>query len=64
MMQTLIDAHPEWADVDVFEQAREKMLTYGLSVGLAMEELFSMSDPEVVLSLWSATLAAENDLWE
>jgi hypothetical protein len=31
MMDALIDAQPEWADVEVFEQAREKMLRYGLS---------------------------------
>jgi hypothetical protein len=29
-MDALIDAQPEWADVAVFEQARENMLQHGL----------------------------------
>jgi hypothetical protein len=64
MMQALIKVHPEWADAIAFEQARAKMLSYGLSIGLIVEDLFSMTAPEAMLSLWTATLAAEQDLWE
>ena len=57
MMDALIDAQPEWADVEVFEQAREKMLRYGLSMGISLEELYKLTDPDVILGLWTAAEA-------
>jgi hypothetical protein len=57
MMNALIDAQPEWADVEVFEQSREKMLRYGLSVGISLEDLFKLTDPDVILELWTAAEA-------
>lgn len=57
MMDALIDAQPEWADVAVFEQAREKILRYGLSTGMPLEELFKLTDPDVILGLWTASEA-------
>ena len=51
MMNAVIDPVPEWADVEAFEQAREKMLRYGLSIGMRVGELFRISDPEVILGL-------------
>ena len=57
MMDALIDAQPEWADVAVFEQAREKILRYGLSTGMPLEELFKLTDPDVILGLWTAAEA-------
>jgi hypothetical protein len=59
MMNCLIDAQPEWADMAMFEQAREKMLQYGLSQGLALDELFSLTDPDAILALWTASLARD-----
>jgi hypothetical protein len=59
MMNTLIEAQPEWADVEVFEQAREKILRYGLSAGMSLEELFTISDPDVILGLWTAAIAKD-----
>jgi hypothetical protein len=59
MMNALIDAHPEWADRDTFEADREKMLRYGASIGLSLEELFRVTDPDVILSLWAAAEAAQ-----
>src|SRR5687768_10539882 len=53
MMNALIDARPEWADQDTFEADREKMLQYGLSTGMTMEELFRITDPDVILGLWT-----------
>ena len=57
MMTALIDAQPEWADADAFEQAREKMLRYGLSIGMTLEELFTIADPDAILGLWTAAEA-------
>jgi hypothetical protein len=57
MMDALIDAQPQWADVEVFEQARGKMLRYGLSMGISLEELFKLTDPDVILGLWTAAEA-------
>jgi hypothetical protein len=57
MMDALIDAQPEWADVEVFEQAREKILQYGLSMGISLEDLFKLTDPDVILGLWTAAEA-------
>jgi hypothetical protein len=54
MMNALIDARPEWADQDTFEADREKMLRYGLSAGMTLEELRRITDPEVILGLWTA----------
>jgi hypothetical protein len=59
MMNALIDARPEWADKDTFEADREKILRYGISVGLSMEELVRISDPDVILGLWTAAEAKE-----
>ncbi len=59
MMNALIDARPEWADKDTFEADREKMLRYGISVGLSMEELVRITDPDVILDLWTAAEAKE-----
>lgn len=58
MMNALIDARPEWADRDIFEADRDKILRYGTSIGLSMEELFRVTDPDAVLSLWAAAEAA------
>ena len=57
MMSALIEAQPEWADVEVFEQAREKILQYGLSTGMSLEKLFKLTDPDVILGLWTAAEA-------
>ena len=62
MMNALIDARPEWADQEIFEADREKMLRYGTSMGLSVEELFRMTDPDVILSLWTAAEAAQADM--
>ena len=59
MMNTLIDAKLEWADQDTFEANREKMLQYGLSTGMTMEELFRISDPDMILGLWTAAEAKD-----
>ena len=61
MMSALIDAMPEWADADAFEQAREKMLRYGLSTGMSLDELFKLTDPDVILGLWTAAEAKDAD---
>jgi len=57
MMNALIDARPEWADQDAFEADREKMLHYGLSTGMTMEQLFRITDPDVIVGLWTAAEA-------
>ena len=59
MMSALIDAMPEWADADVFEQAREKMLRFGLSKGMTLEELYALSDPDAILGLWTSAEARD-----
>jgi hypothetical protein len=59
MMSALIDARTEWADQDTFEADREKMLQYGLSTGMTMEELFRITDPDVILGLWTAAEAKD-----
>jgi hypothetical protein len=59
MMSALIDARPEWADQDTFEADREKMLQYGLATGMTMEELFRITDPDVIVGLWTAAAAKE-----
>jgi hypothetical protein len=59
MMNALIDARPEWADKNAFEADREKMLRYGTSIGISLEELFRMTDSDAILSLWTAAEAAQ-----
>jgi hypothetical protein len=59
MMNTLIDARPELADKNTFEADREKMLRYGTSIGISLEELFTMTDSDAILSLWTAAEAAQ-----
>ena len=59
MMNALIDAKPEWADQDTFEADRRKMLRYGLSTGMSLEELFKLTDPDVILGLWTAAVAKD-----
>ncbi len=59
IMSALIDARPEWADQDTFEADREKMLRYGTSIGISVEELFKITDPDVILGLWTAAVAKE-----
>jgi hypothetical protein len=58
MMNALIDARPEWADQDTFEADREKILRYGQSMGLGLEELLRITDPDTILGLWTAAEAA------
>jgi hypothetical protein len=62
MMSALIDAMPEWADADAFEQAREKMLRYGLSKGMTLEELYALSDPDAIFGLWTAAEAKDAEV--
>ena len=57
MMNALIDAKPEWADQDTFEADRRKMLQYGLSTGMSLEKLYTLSDPDTILGLWTAAEA-------
>jgi len=64
LMSALIEAHPEWADPEVFEAARAKMIRLGLQAGYSLEELFAFNDAETILKLWNAVVAIENDLWE
>ena len=59
MMNALIDAKPEWADQDTFEADREKMLQYGLSAGMSLEELRGITDPDLILGLWTAAEARD-----
>jgi hypothetical protein len=40
------------------------MISFGVGIGLTLEELFANCDAETILSLWRATVAAEHDLWE
>ena len=49
MMNALIDARPEWADKDTFEADREKILRYGVSTGLSLDDLLKITDPDVIL---------------
>jgi hypothetical protein len=35
------------------------MLRYGASIGLSVEELFRMTDPDAILSLWTAAEATQ-----
>ncbi len=58
-MNALIDARPAWADKDTFESDRQKMLQYGISTGRPVEELFKITDPDVILGLWTAAAARD-----
>ena len=60
MMNALIDARPEWADKETFEADREKILRYGVSIGLSLDDLLKITDPDVILGLWTAREAAEH----
>ena len=62
MMNALIDARPEWADKDTFEADREKMLRHGTSIGITLEELLRISDPDVILDLWTAAVARDAEV--
>jgi hypothetical protein len=64
LMNSLIEAHPEWADSATFEAARAKMIRLGLQAGFSLDDLFAIDDPKTILSLWKAAEAVENDLWE
>jgi hypothetical protein len=57
MMDALINAKPKWADQDTFEADRAKMLQYGISMGISVEELFRITDPDAILGLWTAAEA-------
>ncbi|MBM6584114.1 hypothetical protein ILT44_28350 [Microvirga sp. BT689] len=59
MMSALIDARPEWADQETFEADREKMLQHGTSIGMSVEELMRITDPDVILGLWTAAVVKE-----
>jgi hypothetical protein len=60
MMNALIDARAEWADQNTFEADREKMLRFGISTCMALEELLRITDPDVFLELWTAAKAASS----
>ncbi len=62
MMNALIDARPEWADKDTFEADRQKMLQHGICTGLSMEELLRITDPDVILGLWTAAEARSEEI--
>jgi hypothetical protein len=62
MMNALIDAKPEWADQGAFEADRKKMLQYGLSTGMSLEELLTITDPDEILGLWTAAEAKEAEV--
>jgi hypothetical protein len=64
VMNALIDAQPEWTDDKAFEQAREKMLRYGLATGMSLEELFKLTDPDTILDLWTAAEAIDAEVGE
>jgi hypothetical protein len=62
MMQVLIDAHPEWADEETFEQDRARLLNFGIDIGMTLEELFAIQDPKRILEMWSCMVAMEVEL--
>jgi len=51
MMNALIDARPEWDVEDTLKADREKMLRYGLSMGMTLEQLFRITDAEAMLGV-------------
>ncbi len=62
MMNALIDARPEWADQGTFEADREKMLQYGITMGMTKEDLFRITDPDLILGLWTAAVARDAEV--
>ena len=62
LMQVLIEAHPEWADETTFEHDRARLLNFGLDVGMSLEELFRIQDPERILGLWDCMMTTEMEL--
>jgi hypothetical protein len=46
-----------WADQEIFEAYRAKMLQYGISMDISVEELFRITDPDRLLDLWTAAEA-------
>ena len=58
-MSALIDARPEWADQATFEADRARILQHGTSIGMTMEVLFRITDPDTILGLWTAAAAKE-----
>jgi hypothetical protein len=56
IMSALIDARSDWADKDTFEADREKMLRHGTSIGMTLEQLLRIIDPDVILGLWTAAV--------
>jgi 3-dehydroquinate synthetase len=62
MMNALIDAKPEWVNQDTFDTNRAQMLQYGTSIGIMVEELFQITDPDVILRLWTAAEAKDTKL--
>jgi len=50
---------PDWEDPEVFEQAREKILHYGTSKGMSVDELMKLKDPDLILGLWTAAQVAD-----
>ena len=62
MMSALIDARPEWADKDAFEADRERILCYGTSIGMTMDELFRITDPDEILGLWTEAAARDAEV--
>jgi hypothetical protein len=62
MMQALIEAHPEWADQQAFERDRERLLNFGVDIGLSVEEMFAIKDPDRILALWDALQTMDAEL--
>lgn len=58
MVSALIDAHPEWAE-EVFEADREKMLRYGTTIGMTIEEPLRFTHPDMILGLWTAAVTQD-----
>ncbi|MBJ6124032.1 hypothetical protein [Microvirga splendida] len=55
----MIDARPDWADQAIFEDDRTKMLRYGTSIGMTTEEIMGITNPDVILGLWTAAVAKD-----
>jgi hypothetical protein len=50
-----------WADQAVFEADRETMLQYGISISMPVEELFRITDPDVIVGLWTAAEVSNSE---
>ena len=61
ILNALTEPEPGWADQDMFESDREKMLQHGISMGMTKEELFRITDPDVILSLWTAAEVSNSE---